>query len=248
MIVHEVITPEKVPITFRVAGVGARFLAWLLDASLIVLLMIAGLLFFSTLDRFRPGIGMAAGFIWMFVLTWGYFLVFEWLWLGQTPGKRAAGIRVIRERGTSIGFFHAAVRNVVRMVDALPAFYGLAFGVMTGHPHQRRLGDWAAGTLVVHVERKPPPVQALADAVLALGGEAVVRQRLGRLGREQKQTVLDLCLRRDQLRVADRARLFRAVSEYCQRELDLSPDRHQSDEKFVVGLGTVIGAETRSER
>jgi uncharacterized RDD family membrane protein YckC len=246
MILHEVITTEKVPFTYRVAGIGARFLAWLLDALLIALLAFAGLMFCTVLDNYRPGLGQAAFFVWLFLLTWGYFLLFEWLWLGQTPGKRVLGIRVIQERGTRVSFFHSAVRNIIRIVDSLPAFYVLGFAIMMGHPKQRRLGDWAAGTLVVHVDRKAKPIQALHE-----GGEAsplsetLPRQRLGQLSRDQKQSLLDLCLRRDQLRLNDRAQMFHAVADYLRRQLDLMPQEHQSDEKFVVQLAALLGTRER---
>jgi uncharacterized RDD family membrane protein YckC len=247
MILHEVITTEKVPFSYRVAGIGSRFIAWLFDAQMIMLLVFAGLMFTSTLDRFRPGLGSAVFLIWNFVLMWGYFLLFEWLWLGQTPGKRVLGIRVIRTEGTSISFFHAAARNLVRVVDSLPWWlmivpgYGISFCIMACNPKQRRLGDWAAGTLVVHVERKAKPIQAVHEGGAEASGvsEALVRQRLGQLSREQKQTLLDLCLRRDQLRISDRAQLFHALAEYFQRQMDLAPEKHQSDEKFVVGLAAM---------
>jgi uncharacterized RDD family membrane protein YckC len=246
MILHEVITTEKVPFTYRVAGIGARFLAWLVDALLIMLLIFAGAMFLSQLERLRPGLGQAAFFVWQFLAMWGYFLIFEWLWLGQTPGKRALGIRVIQERGTRISFFHSAVRNIVRFVDALPFFYALGFAVMMGHPKQRRLGDWAAGTLVVHVDRKPKPIQALHEGHEAKApSETLVRQRLGQLSRDQKQTLLDLCLRRDQLRLSDRAQMFHAVADYLRRQLDLTPQEHQSDEKFVVQLAALLGSRER---
>src|SRR5262249_55810189 len=220
MVLHEVITTEKVPFSYRVAGIGSRFLAWLLDGLLIVLLLFAGLMFSPVLDSFKPGLGQAVFFIWMFVATNGYFLFFEWIWLGQTPGKRALGIRVIQDRGTRVSFFHSAVRNIVRFADMLPLFYALGFAVMMSHPKQRRLGDWAAGTLVVHVERKGKPIQALHEGGEAGGlSEALARQRLGQLSREQKQTLLDLCLRRDQLRISDRAQMFRAVADYLRQKL-----------------------------
>jgi uncharacterized RDD family membrane protein YckC len=188
MILHEVITAEKVPFTYRVAGLGSRFLAYLIDASLLLLLFIAAAMLLSPLDAMQPGLGSAATFVWMFVLTFSYFPAFEWLWLGQTPGKRAIGIRVIQERGTGISFFQAAVRNLVRWVDSLPwifvaGCYTLGFGVAACHAKNRRLGDWAAGTLVVFVESKARPIQALQE-----GGEAgqfrsaQVGQRLGQLG------------------------------------------------------------------
>lgn len=245
MILHEVITTEKVPFTYRVAGMGARFLAWLIDASLMSLIGFAGIAVGAcVLERMLSGLGGAVLVLWIFALSVLYFLVFEWLWAGQTPGKRALGIRVIQFRGTSISFFQAAARNLVRMVDALPFFYGLGFVIAACNEKHLRLGDWAAGTLVVHVERKPRLVRALqgaAEEALPLS-LPLVRQRLGQLTRPQKQVLLDLCLRRDQLRITDRAQLFRAVAEYIKEQLDLHPAALQSDEKFVVQLASVLSA------
>lgn len=239
----QVISTEKVPFSYRVAGMGSRFLAWLADAGIMVLLVFAGFMLGSVLEIGRAGLGGAAIQMWLFAVTWGYFLLFEWLWNGQTPGKRLLGIRVIQLRGTSVSFFQSAVRNIVRVADALPIFYALGFAAAASNRHQRRLGDWAAGTLVVHVERRARPIQALIEgpALAAPFGEALVRQRLGQLSRPQKQTLLDLCLRRDQLRLSDRARLFQAIAEYFKDHLDLVPAEHQSDEKFVLQLVALLG-------
>jgi uncharacterized RDD family membrane protein YckC len=251
MLVHQVTTTEKVPFTYRVAGMGSRFLAWLIDLLVIVLIQLAGLWTGMVLDIGRAGLGMAVIFMWQFVAMWGYFALFEWLWHGQTPGKWLLGIRVIQWQGTSISFFQALGRNLVRVVDGLPFLFlgGLlpgvvGFGVAASNRFQRRLGDFAAGTLVVHVDRKAGPIRVLHEGALeaAATSEAVIRQRLGQLGREQKQTLLDLCLRREQLRITDRAQLFRAVADFCKQQLDLAPAEHESDEKFVVGLAAVLGA------
>lgn len=246
-----VVTTEKVPFTYRVAGIGARFLAWLVDWLLIVLLTVGGMLFLAQFDRAREGVGSGAVVLWMFALTWGYFLIFEWLWLGQTPGKRVLGIRVIQERGAGISFLQAAIRNVVRSVDAIPLILGvplcvLGFGVMAGNTRHRRLGDFAAGTLVVHVERQGRLIRALHEHTTAdQFSDAPTRQRLLQLSKDQKQTLLDLCLRRDQLRIADRAKLFRAVSEHLQAALALKPAEHQSDEKFVLALAAALSGPGR---
>src|SRR5688572_13316163 len=129
MLLHEVITTEKVPFTYRVAGMGSRLLAWLIDCGFIILLYFAGALAVSVYEAFRPGLGQALIFLWMFLLLWGYFLLFEWLWRGQTPGKRVVGIRVVQQRGTAITLFQSAVRNLVRFADAFPFLYTLGFGV-----------------------------------------------------------------------------------------------------------------------
>lgn len=241
---HQVITTEKVPITYRVAGLGSRFLAWLIDLGPMVVLAAMGVGVAIPLETLRPGVGNAVLLVWVFALQWGYFLFFEWLWAGQTPGKRAVGLRVLQMNGTGISFIQAALRNIVRAADApLPAAYVLGFIVAACNRHHRRLGDLAAGTIVVHMERKARAVRplpdgpALADKALA----ALVRQRLGQLDRTQQQALLDLCLRRDQLPLRDRARLFRVTADYFERRLGLVREEYQSDEKFVLQLAALLG-------
>ncbi len=242
MILHEVVTTEKVPFSYRVAGLGARYLAWLIDMLFIVLLGIIGVFAAIPLDSGREGLGSAVSRIWMFFLTWAYFLFFEWLWSGQTPGKRLMGLRVIQWRGTAISFYDSALRNLIRVVDALPFFYAVGFVIAWTNRENRRLGDLAANTLVVHVERQPKPIQALTEAATEADRArvALLRQRLQRLTREQKQTLLDLCLRRDQLRPAERARLFRATGNFQRERLDVAPGEYESDEKFVLQLAAIL--------
>jgi uncharacterized RDD family membrane protein YckC len=251
VVLYEVISTEKVPFTYRVAGIGARFLAWLIDLGGVVLLLFAGYLMGGVLEARRSGMGLALIMVWSFGVQWGYFLLFEWLWQGQTPGKRVLGIRVISASGTGISFAQSAVRNIVRVADGLPLLvidiipllYGLGFLVAVCNREHRRLGDLAAGTLVVHLERKARAVQALPDAPPAAdrAHEALARQRLGQLSRQQKQAILDLCLRRDQLPLRDRVRMFQEVAEYCQVRLSLAREESQSDEKFVLQVAAALG-------
>jgi uncharacterized RDD family membrane protein YckC len=252
MWLHEVITPEKVPFYYRVAGLGSRFLAWLIDLGVIVLLIFVGLLVGAVLESGRGGMALAIVALWSFVLQWGYFILFEWLWHGQTPGKRLLGIRVINRQGTSVTFLEAAVRNLLRVVDGMPLLiidvvpllYGVGFLVAACNRENRRLGDLAAGTLVVHVQHRVKPIRAVHEAVSERdrAREALVRQRMEQLTRPQKQTILDLCLRRDQLRVQDRTRLFAAMAAYLQNRLGLVAEEFQSDEKFVLQLASVLSA------
>jgi uncharacterized RDD family membrane protein YckC len=245
---HEVLTTEKVPFRYRVAGLGSRFLAWLIDVPVLVLLYLAGALAAIPLEIGRAGLGLAVIVLWAFALNWGYFLTCEWLWHGQTPGKRLLGIRVISRDGTAIAFYQSAVRNFLRVADSLPIPIPIGVGVLgfvvaACNRQNRRLGDFAADTLVVHIERGAKPIRALHDGH---GGPdrarlALLRQRLGQLDREQKQALLDLCLRREQLRAAERAALFQAAANFVQARLDLAPETYESPEKFVVQLGAVLG-------
>jgi uncharacterized RDD family membrane protein YckC len=246
VIIHQVISTEKVPFSYRVAGIGARSLAWLIDLAFLILLFLMGVLCATVLNAMgRPGMATALLMFWRFSLFWAYFLLFEWLWLGQTPGKRLLGLRVIRWQGTGIGFAQAAVRNLLRIVDFLPVGYAVGFTAAACNRESRRLGDLAADTLVVYVDARGPPIRTLQDAPSAgTGGDRVrtglPRQRLALLGRDQKQTLLDLSLRREQLRVQERARLFRTASQYLQKRLEIGPEEFESDEKFVLRLTALL--------
>ncbi|MCS6827338.1 MAG: RDD family protein [Caldilinea sp.] len=160
-------TPENVTFGYFVAGLGSRFIAALIDTSLIVgLLLLLNLLATvlmswvvdpsTALDTAEIDPGWAAGLVLAvyallnFTIFWGYYLVFELGWQGQTPGKRLAGIRVVRLDGGVPGFLEVAIRNLVRIVDFLPFAYALGFVVMFLNRQWRRLGDYAAGTLVVY--------------------------------------------------------------------------------------------------
>ncbi len=142
-------TPEVVPISYTVAGAASRCLAATVDTLLILLLQIVLGVIALSLDTLNDVIAradtvvFAVWAIMAFVLLWGYYLLFELLWSGQTPGKRLIGLRVLREGGRPIDFSASAVRNLVRAVDFLPFAYGLGVVVMFADPRARRLGDLA---------------------------------------------------------------------------------------------------------
>ena len=149
----QVVTPENVEITFELAGLGSRFMAALIDYFYIGLLIAMAGLGLALCQWLFSGL-RGTWFIGLAILTlcmidWSYFIIFETLWSGQTPGKRKLGIRVMREGGFPIDFRSATVRNVMRSVDFLPVFY--AFGVVSilAHPENKRLGDMAAGTIMI---------------------------------------------------------------------------------------------------
>lgn len=166
-------TPENVTFGFDVAGIGSRFIGALVDSLILglllglvnVVLALAISLFAADGADLFSGFGDSDGATWAagimiaiyallnFILLWGYFIFFEMIWRGQTPGKRIAGIRVVRMDGNSIGFLDNVIRNLIRIVDFLPFGYGFGLIVMFCNRHARRLGDYAAGTLVVHEQK-----------------------------------------------------------------------------------------------
>ena len=159
---YRVNTPEAVVIDYEVAGIATRFLASIIDLFFIgcwgTTLLIAGGLIASN-GRLAQDIAVIVILTGGFLLIWGYFIVFETIWQGQTPGKRTLKIRVLKTSGYPITFSDAVIRNLVRFVDLLPGFYGVGLVTMFFSPQARRLGDYAAGTVVVR-ER---PVVRLSD-------------------------------------------------------------------------------------
>jgi uncharacterized RDD family membrane protein YckC len=150
-------TPEMVGIEMPVAGIGSRFVALLIDYVIWLLAVILLIFLISLVDPSlshfsKMGQKWAiAVFIFIpFVLYWGYFTLFEAFWNGRTPGKRLAKIRVIQRSGRGIGLFESMTRNLLRIVDQFPLVYAVgAVSIFLTRDHQR-LGDLAAGTLVVH--------------------------------------------------------------------------------------------------
>jgi uncharacterized membrane protein SpoIIM required for sporulation/uncharacterized RDD family membrane protein YckC len=153
----DVETPELVVLTYSVAGVGSRVLAGLTD-----LLICAGLLFVVAIAIVMLGGGFSLAFdrsaswgaaalvLAQFVVLWGYYVLFEGLMDGQTPGKRLHRLRVVRDGGYSVTFGVSAVRNLVRMLDMQPGvFYLVGLSSLFFTKRGRRLGDLVAGTIVV---------------------------------------------------------------------------------------------------
>ena len=151
-------TPEQIALELPLAGIGSRFLAVAIDTLIqTVIYLIVGFIFLSTLPAgssvftFVPRLlGPALAVFVLFAIYWGYFAFFETIWQGQTPGKRYAGVRVIKESGRPINAFEAIGRNLMRAVDGLPGIYGVGLVCMMCNQQSRRLGDFVAGTVVVH--------------------------------------------------------------------------------------------------
>lgn len=149
-------TPEQVHLELMLAGLGSRFMAAFLDTLILVGLLLLVALSEAVWIGTRP-FGKS-GDIWIdalatlifFLVFWGYYIIFEIAWKGQTPGKRWAGIRVIKDTGRPINVFEAIARNLVRLIDYLPGFYGVGVVAILLNSRNQRLGDLVAGTLVVH--------------------------------------------------------------------------------------------------
>lgn len=224
-------TPENVTFGYEIAGIGNRFIGALIDSGIIgVLLVILNFALIALLeltgDLWDVMLGglESTGISWLgglllalyallnFAVFWGYYMLFELLWNGQSPGKRVAKTRVLRVDGNPARTSEVAVRNLVRIVDFLPAMYALGFVVMFLNRQSRRLGDYAAGTLVIR-ERSAvnldsllaatPPASAISPELaaalrarfpavrrLSAGDYDLIRQALTRAARNRVDPAL----------------------------------------------------------
>jgi uncharacterized RDD family membrane protein YckC len=155
-------TPELVTIEMPLAGIGSRFIALLVDylimgAALVLLILLAVVLLpaLEVFNKISEQWAEAILIFLLFLFGWGYFTLFEAFWNGRTPGKKVAKIRVIHRSGRSIGLLESMARNLVRYVDMQPGIlYGVGVITMFVTSQHQRLGDLAAGTLVVR-DREP---------------------------------------------------------------------------------------------
>ena len=138
------------------AGIGSRLIAIVLDYAIwgmaLFALIVAGTLLLPNLvlrDRVSANWVVGSILIFIFLLHWGYFTLFEALWNGQTPGKRLTHIHVIHRSGRAVSFVESLARNLVRFVDSLPSLYAVGLVTIFLSKQNQRLGDMVAGTLVV---------------------------------------------------------------------------------------------------
>jgi uncharacterized RDD family membrane protein YckC len=142
-------TPEGVELGLRVAGPVPRAYAWLIDFLLRAAIYTAVSFVFSILGKMGLGILL----IFMFLLEWFYPVLFEIYKQGATPGKRSVGIKVVNDDGTEVTWQSSLIRNLLRAVDFLPFMYGFGVITMLCNRDFKRLGDYAAGTIVIYQDK-----------------------------------------------------------------------------------------------
>jgi uncharacterized RDD family membrane protein YckC len=168
----DVRTPESIAFSYELAGLGSRFLALMIDQAIQIVTLVAifvGLVLAGTrlaatrhgpppvTDKFAESLGIALLVTIVFVVLFGYFIIFEAAWNGQTPGKKLLGLRVVRDGGYPIDFGASLIRNLIRVGELIVGYYILAAISMLISPENKRLGDLAAGTIVVRDARLATP-------------------------------------------------------------------------------------------
>ncbi len=246
-------TPENVAFDYEVAGVGSRFLAAVVDTLLLLVLLLAvnlALRLVLIVGEWLPALSeewvVAIFGLVSFAFFWGYYIFFELIWNGQSPGKRWVGLRVIRTEGTPISLTESLIRNLVRLVDFMPALYGAGVVTMFLNRQARRLGDLAAGTLVVW-DRPVVTLESLrVRPVVDLPRPAVVlpiEWPLERLSDQDLQMAVSYIRRRKEIQPYARS-LGPEMARFLLQKMALSPHQVRgmsADDVIIAVLRAAYG-------
>ena len=225
-------TPEGVDLQLTLAGVGSRFTSALVDLAIQLALVLAfAFLFFVGLDGFGAGgLGGAVFAVLSFLLFAGYDILFEVFASGRTPGKRLNGLRVVRADGSPVTFLTSAVRNVIRLIDILPTFYLVGIVSILVTARNQRLGDLAAGTLVVRERLGAAARDWRPDALAAPAGEpAWAAWDVSGVTRDEVVAVRRFLDRRYELAPEARTRLGRELAAALRLRVPGLPDGVDSE-------------------
>ncbi|MBD2520471.1 RDD family protein [Nostoc sp. FACHB-973] len=225
-------TPESVELEFTLAGIGNRALALLIDYTVLgvsLLLFVLVWTFFSTqvfnfledlvTNSRNIGLWLLAIFFFIaFAIYIGYFVFFETLWFGQTPGKRIAKIRVVRDDGRLIGLQQATLRALLRPFDET-LFIG-AFLIMLGS-REKRLGDLAAGTIVIQAQPANAPTLIISEHAKILHGQLLQSANLSQLLPDDFAVIREYLQRRGAMSLKARASLSLKLAEQVKSIINL---------------------------
>ncbi len=238
---YTIATPERVSLEYGIAGIGSRGGAVLVDTVIqaVVLMLVTAALVGgsvavgSLLNSFSRGSGVLILGVWalaLLLISSGYFMVFEIVWNGQTPGKRLLGLRVIRESGYPIRPVDSVVRNLVRIVDWLPIAYGIGVLVMLLNRRSRRLGDFAGGTLVVREGRR--------RTLASVSGVPLTPEEPRGVGLSAADATLvrDFLVRRASIEPGARAELARRLAAALAQRYQLALEPSSDAEAFLERL------------
>lgn len=231
-------TPEGISFSFMLASPVTRFLAYAVDLACISAIGTVIRVLLAISDLFGLDLGVAVGILAFFLLQIGYGLVCEWFWRGQTIGKRMLRLRVVDAHGLRLQFSQVAIRNLLRFVDMLPAFYLVGGIVALLNRRTQRLGDLAANTIVIRTPQieQPDLEQILAGKFNSLRSyphlEARLRQKISPF---EAGLALQALLRRDEFEARSRAELFERLGGHFRSLVEFPPEAVEgiSDEQYL---------------
>ena len=229
------------------AGIGSRFLALALDTLIqfvgyiLIVLLLAWLAPMVKLNWLSPSWTGGLAILLAFCIYWGYFAAFEILWHGQTPGKRVAGIRVVKDTGRPITAIEGVGRNLMRAVDGLFLYFVAMVSVLISREN-KRLGDYLAGTIVIH-EKKTAEVKP--DWGLTAERTAPVRPELAYVSEQELVAIETFLHRRLDLDMMVRSSTALRLAQLVERKTGVAKPTDQSDEDFLETTARQVREQAR---
>ena len=239
---YSLLSPEKVYLNLNLAGVGSRFVACFIDSIFQSLLM--GFIIFGIFLLSRTGIItlepenfsdwwlIVILLLSMFAIFYGYFIFFETIWNGQTPGKRFIKIRVVQDNGSPVTFLKVLIRNILRIIDSLPT--GYAIGIISAliSKKNQRLGDMAAGTVIIRENIEDAPA-AVNFTVIEASWSGAARLRIHEIGEDEFAILKKYLLRRDTLMQDEVQAMDQKLTLVFSQKLGLKPEETGNPSEFL---------------
>jgi uncharacterized RDD family membrane protein YckC len=238
-------TPEGITFAQTVASPMSRFLAWGVDCGIILGLSWATGMVLGLLGLISPDLAQALMALAYFVISIGYGILLEWIWRGQTIGKRVLRLRVVDAEGLRLQINQVVIRNLLRFVDMLPAFYLIGGLACVLSRRYQRLGDVAANTVVVRSPKlsEPDLDQLLAGKYNSLREHPHLEARLRqRVSPAEAAIAMRALLRRDGLDPAARVELFGELTGYFRSLVTFPAEAIEGmpDEQYVRNVVDVL--------
>jgi uncharacterized RDD family membrane protein YckC len=238
-------TPEGVSFVFHLASPVTRLAAMVIDWSVVAAAWSVVEIFLRLIEPLSADIAGLVGTLLFFILSQGYRIAAEWKWRGQTLGKRVLRLRVVDREGRRLAFSQIAMRNLLRVVDALPLAYMVGGAAALASRLGQRLGDMAAGTIVIREPVEPPADPSLlrGEKYNSLRGQLPVVARLRQaVSPDAARVALQALARRGELDAGARVRLFAELAGYFRSVTRIPGELSEgvSDEQFVRDVVEVL--------
>ena len=235
-------TPEQIMMELAPAGIGSRFLALALDTLIQGALYVAIILLGIWIEPKVPmnwlpdTWAVALALFFLFCIYWGYFAAFEIFWHGQTPGKRVLGIRVVKDSGRPITAIEGIGRNLMRAIDGQLSYVVGVVSIAVSKQN-KRLGDYVAGTIVIHDKRT---ADVKPDWSFDRPVESSFRSELSNISEQELIMIETFLHRRLDLDPMVRFNTAAQLSDLVQRKCGFAKPADQSDEDFLQNVARQV--------
>lgn len=225
-------TPEHISVRYKLAGLGSRAAAQLIDWIILLVVQILFVIsFIQSTEKFSVkanGLMPAILILVLFIINWGYFMLFEFFTAGRTPGKMLMGLRVVQDNGQPLTFLSSFLRNILRLIDFLPILYVIGILMIFLHSRHKRIGDLAAGTIVVFENKrkrrnKDPLLAEIEQKGIDINSLPLDERSLKKIGSQEWKILKTYMERRTSMSDEDRKKLTVDVARIIFPILGMAP-------------------------